>query len=497
MISVVMPLTALFVALLGASDEPAADRPAGPDQKLVNVSFHDGIWPILRDKCQGCHQPAKAKGGVVLTSHASILAGDEDGEPLIDLGQPDRSLLVEVLMPYEGEPPDMPREKPPLSSAEVETILAWIQAGADDDTPPGQQDPVSPDNPPEYVGPPVVTSIDHSPDGNLLAVSGYHEVLLFRSADLGLEARLIGLSERIESAIFSPDGKTLAVVGGSPGRLGEVQFWSMKSHKLRMSVVVGHDTLYGASWSGDGSLLAFGCPGDNTVRALDAKNGEQVLYQGAHEDWVLGTTFSSDNSHLVSVSRDRSMKLIQVAEQQFIDNITSITPGVLKGGLMTVDRHPERDELLIGGADGIAKLYRMYREKKRVIGDDYNLLRALPAVPGRIFAARYSPDGSVCGVASSDHPTGAVHLFQEADGALLWERSLPHGQYALDFHPDGSRIAVGGQGGSVRILAVADGAVLAETEVLPDKGRDSAKTVRQERSAQADPATADQNEVAK
>ena len=38
----------------------------------------------------------------------------------------------------------------------------------------------------------------------------------------------------------------------------------------------------------------------------------QVLYQSAHDDWVLDTVFSTDGSHLVTVSRDRSMKLILV-----------------------------------------------------------------------------------------------------------------------------------------------------------------------------------------
>src|SRR5207253_10331897 len=112
--------------------------------------------------------------------------------------------------------------------------------------------------------------------------------------------------------------------------------------------------------------IAFGCA-DNTLRAIDAKNGKQVLYQGAHSDWVLGTVFSADASHLVSISRDRSMKLTEVATQRFIDNITSITPGALKGGLLTVARHPKKDELLIGGADGVPKIYQMYRNKKRVI----------------------------------------------------------------------------------------------------------------------------------
>ena len=118
--------------------------------------------------------------------------------------------------------------------------------------------------------------------------------------------------------------------------------------------------------------LAFGCA-DNTVRAIDATSGKQVLFKGAHADWVLGTVFSQDGEHLVSVSRDMSMKLTEVATQRFIDNVTSITPGALKGGLMALDRRPMKekkmqkvppdtpgvppkvyDELIVGGSDGDA-----------------------------------------------------------------------------------------------------------------------------------------------
>src|SRR5205085_1886761 len=93
-------------------------------------------------------------------------------------------------------------------------------------------------------------------------------------------------------------------------------------------------------------------------------------------------------------SRDRSMKLIEVPTQRFVDNITSITPGALKGGLIAVARHPKTDELLAGGADGVPKIYRMHRQKKRVIGDDFNLIRAFEPMPGRVFSAKFSADGS-------------------------------------------------------------------------------------------------------
>ena len=86
-------------------------------------------------------------------------------------------------------------------------MTKWIAQGAKDDTPASHRDIVDAEHPPVYTLPPVITALDYSPDGNLLAVSGYHEVLLHKADGSGLVARLVGLSERIQSLAFSPDGK--------------------------------------------------------------------------------------------------------------------------------------------------------------------------------------------------------------------------------------------------------------------------------------------------
>ncbi|MDB4481227.1 hypothetical protein N9049_02200, partial [bacterium] len=83
------------------------------------------------------------------------------------------------------------------------------------------------ENPPVYSRLPMVTTLDFSPDGTQIAVSGFHEVLLLKVADNWKEnnskqpifgeisKRLIGLSSRIDGVKYSPDGKLLAVCGGN------------------------------------------------------------------------------------------------------------------------------------------------------------------------------------------------------------------------------------------------------------------------------------------
>jgi hypothetical protein len=415
------------------------------------VSYYKDVRPIFQLHCQGCHQPAKAQGGYVMTSYAELFKKSDHEVPGIVAGQPDKSTVVQQITPQKGKPPAMPRGKEPLTSREVTLITRWIAQGAKDDTPASARaGPVDMEHPPVYNLPPVITSLAYSPDGSVLAVSGYHEILLHKGDGSGLLARLVGMSERVQSLAFSPDGKWLAATGGNPGRIGEVQIWDVARKKLKLSLPVTFDTVYGARWSPDGTKLAFGCA-DNSLRAIEAETGKQILFQGGHGDWVLDTVFSKDASHLVSVSRDRSMKLTEVATQRLVDNITSITPGALKGGLMTVDRHPAKDELLIGGADGTPKIYQMYRTKARVIGDDFNLIRRFPEMPGRIFAARYNKDGSRIIAGSSNNGKGEVRVYQSADGKLVSTLQGAAGAvYAVVFRPDGKEVASAGFDGVVR-----------------------------------------------
>lgn len=450
----VMLLTLTGLPFITGSQACADEKTAETAGENRTVSYYRNVRPILQRRCSGCHFAGKREGKLSVVSVSDLQAGGENGQAIV-AGKPDESLLVGYIS---GDKPEMPLNAEPLKAEEVLTIRKWIEEGAADDTPASVGTQISAEHPPVYTTPPVVTSMDYSPDGKWLAVSGYHEVLL-HAIDQDLPPRrFIGRSARIESISFSPDGSVLAVAGGSPSLFGELQLWNVAEGKLLHSVTVSHDTLFGVAFNAAGTLVSFG-GADNSLRVAEVSSGKLVIRMDAHSDWVHGSTFSLANDHLVSVSRDRSMKLTIVANGQFVDNITSITPGALKGGLVDVQRHPSREEVLAAGADGEPRLYRIFRVQARVIGDDFNLIRSYSKLPGRICDLDFSASGNLFVCGSSTAVGGAARIFHTEDASKSIELTgITSPAFAVSFRSDEKQVAVSGFDGIVRLFNAETGA---------------------------------------
>jgi len=194
-----------------------------------------------------------------------------------------------------------------------------------------------------------------------------------------------------------------------------------------------------------------------------------------------------------------STKLTEVATERFIDNISSITPGALRGGLQTVARHPSAMSSSSAARMACHRPIASCAKVQRRIGDNALCIRKWPAMEGRIYAVRFAPDGKSFAASSSLDGTGTVNFsttrFRHRDAGRYpryREQSGPHrgreeegrrpfhervkllgslpinaGVYTLSYQPDGKAVAAAGEDGKVRMISAPDGKVLKEFVPVP------------------------------
>jgi WD40 repeat protein len=412
----------------------------------TDVSYFRDIRPVIQRQCQGCHQPGIKSSNLDLTTYQGLKTGGKRG--------PAAAVLVQYLT---GEmKPQMPLGQPPLSAAEIETFRAWITAGAADDTP---AEAAGEDKPIIYLQPSVINALAFSPDGKSLAVSGNREILIHHLGSDAPAQRLAGLSERILSLTYSKDGSILVAAGGTPARFGEIQIWDVQTGKLRRSVTLTSDTVFGASISSDNSRIAVGCT-DNTVRIVDTAAGKELFKIGNHENWVLGTVFDGDGKRIVSVSRDRAAKLTDATSGAFLENVN-----LLRGELAAIAKNPLKEVVVVGGEDRTPYIYMMDRPKNMKIADDTTLIRKLDRQDGAIAALAWSPDAAHIAVGGA---SPEVTIYEAESGKRIAAcKGHTAGIYALAFSSDGQTLATGGFDGMVRLYKVNSGELAKQFVPVP------------------------------
>lgn len=411
------------------------------------VSYYNEVRPLLQVHCSGCHMPANKMSGLDITAYVGIARGGAKYGSSVAKGAPENSPLVNLVT---GKmEPRMPMGGEALAADAVALLERWVREGAEDDTPAEARAPQVPSEPPTYAQAPTITGLAYSPDGGLLAVGGFQEILLHRADGSAIEARLLGRSDKIHSINFSRNGERLVAVGGTPARFGEVQVWDLEQNSLLQSVMATTDTLFAGDLSPDGTRAVFGGV-DKSVWMVDVESGERIFRAGHHEDWVLQTVFGIDGKRIVSVGRDRAAKLADGATGAFIENVN-----FLRDKLYAVARHPRRDYVLIGGEDRVPYLYTMDRPRALKIADDSTLIRKYEEQEGTIFTVAFSPDGSrfaVGGVADE------VPVYDTESGERVATcKGHDGGIFVVAFHPDGTRVTTGGFDGVVRVYDAASG----------------------------------------
>ncbi|MGD9723086.1 MAG: c-type cytochrome domain-containing protein [Pirellulales bacterium] len=428
--------------------------PARVSADEAPLSFSKDIAPILIKNCQACHGPPEPKGGYQVINYTHVVKPGESESASVTPGKPAESELFNLVASDDADL-RMPKEADALSPAQIELIKRWIAEGAkydaaDANAPLASIVPkgVQPDPPAAYRRPVPITAVAFNHDASELAVGGYHEVTIWKTADGALLRRIKNVPQRVHSLNYSPDGTLLAMAGGTPGQSGEVKLFNPADGALVKEVCSTADVAYRAVFNPAGNKLAVG-GADRAIRIFDVASGKEEILIEDHADWVVGLAWSPDGTKLVSASRDKTSKMFNAANGESLTTYSGHGDAVFDAGF-------SGDGKLVLSAGNDKKVHAWNPDdgaKKGEIAGYGREVLGLVAYADKVFTC------------SADKTVRQHKL--EGFAQLKLHEGLTDVAYAVAIHPASGKVAAGSFAGEVRIWNAEDGAAVAAFIAAP------------------------------
>jgi WD40 repeat protein len=287
-------------------------------------------------------------------------------------------------------------------------------------------------------------SVAFSPDGRMLAAGSIvRKIGLWNAATGTLSKVLVGHEDRVSSVAFSPDGKFLA--SGSLDKT--ICLWNTTTGKPFLSLFGHKDAVNSVAFSPDGHVLASG-GNDGTVGVWDIRTGKAIRPPHVLKCPVRCVSFSPNGKEVAIGMRGRGWAPNQPCDLVLWDvengQERNRIPGP-RGSVEAVCFSPDGRLLAAGTTDPAVRVWELATHRAF----------RLPGAPEySILALACSPDGRVC--ASSAFRD--IHLWDIESGKLdrtLWGHTA--NIHCLAFSFDGTLLASGDEGNSLRIWEVASG----------------------------------------
>ncbi len=462
---------AVLTIVFSSASSRAADRP---------ISFISDVAPILKENCFACHDAKKRSGKYDMTTVEKLLAGGNDGEPIL-AGKPSDSEFFDLMVTKDDRrmPPRDKGEAVPAEKAEI--IRKWIAEGAKIDT---GLDPKAdlvkelrirwkPPTPPEkYKFPSIVNALVFSANGKQLVVGAHHELTVWNVEDAKLLKRVYTRAERAYSMLFLKDGK-LAVAGGRPGQEGDVRIYDLnakpKETKVGVAILDGvndpkvmvkqlldvEDSVLSLALSVDGKLLAAGgC--DRAVRIWDLSSGlEKIkLIQTVenHADWVLGVSLSTDGKYLLTAGRDKTAKVWDLKAKESVLTF----PGHQN---IVYDVAISKDAA-VGYSVGADRQIRSWKPS-----GDGKQIKATSGHGDEVFKIIVHPNQPLLITASADKSVRSWNSDKLSN--LKTYQGLNDFVYALAIDDSGKIVAAGSYDGEIRVWNIEDAKLLKAFNASP------------------------------
>ena len=292
-------------------------------------------------------------------------------------------------------------------------------------------------------------SVDFSPDGRWIATQnnfGTAPMAKVLDAKTLEGVRTFQLPENGRSAVFSPDGKSLAV--GSID--GYVRFWDLETGELTGTLSVGH-SVKKVRYLPDGKGMVVQV-GNGAVTVFDVESGYRI-----HQDWDLGSfvfDISVDGRKLAVGSSDGNSYLIDLESGE----LQKLSPTGVSG---VKDIH--------FNSDGTRVVAAVFSGKGRVWDTTSNKVVFETPTNDSYSSAVFHPNGTVVALAASPMTKltwGKVELWDVVKGTQVSDPLMSKGQATtgrMRFSHSGRMLALGNFRGDVTVWEFPTGATLLES----------------------------------
>jgi WD40 repeat protein len=191
-----------------------------------------------------------------------------------------------------------------------------------------------------------ITSARFSPDGTRLALAGGVQVRIEPAGQ-----RIVSRLGQVFGVAWSPDGKWIAVSGGTAGVTGAVELWSASDLGLQKTFARCGDLIYAVAFSPDSTALAAGSA-DHRAYVVDVATGETKNRLNGHVGPVLALAWSPSGNTLATASADRSVRIWNAADGSLARALTNHN-----GAVESVVFAPDGQELYSASSDATVRVW--------------------------------------------------------------------------------------------------------------------------------------------
>jgi WD40 repeat protein len=280
---------------------------------------------------------------------------------------------------------------------------------------------------------PSVTAIAFAPDGHSVVVGSQAGLAVLSWPQLKLQKKIDTTLVNVHDLAFSPNGKSLAVAGGSPAEEGFVEVFAWPSGTAPSILNGHHDSVLAVTWRNDSTLATASL--DHEIAMWDVTTRQRTLRLRGHSRGVTTLKFLADQKTLVTGGLDQNLRVWDIESAQMLRTLNNHTREI----------HQIAVRPATSGLPMIASVSddRTVRIWQPTIGRMVRFAQ-LQTQP---LAVDWLADGSHIAVASID---GHVRLIDPDTVEIVADFPAVAGwAYALAAHPDGT-LLVGGQDGQLQ-----------------------------------------------